>query len=436
MAASIGIDFGTTNTVLAVANEDGGVATATFSVDGETSGGCRTVLTFTLVEEGRAPVTVEIGPWAIRRYLAAPAECRFVQSPKSYLGSRLFQDTRIYGRNYRLEDIVSAFLAELTARAEGLDGPVGGCVAGRPVTFWGSDPDDGLAITRLRAAYGDAGLGGPGFVYEPVAASYYFATRLTRDATVLVADLGGGTTDYSVIRYEIGDGPTRAAPIRVTPIAHRGVGIGGDRFDFRIVQNAVAPLVGKGTTYSSFGKRFDMPAAYFNRIANWHEFSFLRTPEVLRDLRQLVRQSDDPEKLERLLALVDGNFGFHLNHRVTAAKAGLSSAESVTLSLDDLGVDVECTVTRDAFDDWIADDLAELDRHLDAVLADTRAAGAEVDVVFMTGGTSLVPAVRRRFEARFGADRIQSGDEFQSVAKGLALIGLADDRQAWTFDGT
>src|SRR3546814_15970015 len=79
------------------------------------------------------------------------------------------------------------------------------------------------------------------------------------------------------------------------------------RFDFRIVQNAVAPLLGKGTTYRSFGKRFDMPAAWFNRIANWHEFSFLRTPEVLRDLRQLSRQSDAPEKLERLLVLVDGN---------------------------------------------------------------------------------------------------------------------------------
>jgi hypothetical chaperone protein len=435
MAGSIGIDFGTTNTVLALADRDGGVATATFTMDGETSSGCRTVLTFTPAEGKANPIQVEIGPWAIRRYLAAPEECRFVQSPKSYLGSRLFQETRIYGRTWRLEDLVSAFLAALVELADGKVGPVSDCVAGRPVTFWGSDPDDGLAMTRLRTAYGDAGLGTPGFVYEPVAASYYFATRLTRDATVLVADLGGGTTDYSVIRYGIGDGAPHGAPIRVTPIAHRGVGIGGDRFDFRIVQNAVAPLVGKGTTYSSFGKRFDIPAAYFNRIANWHEFSFLRTPEVLRDLRQLVRQSDDPAKLERLLALVDGNFGFHLNHRVTAAKAALSAAESVTLSLGDLGVDVECTVERDAFDGWIADDLAELDRHLDAVLADTRKAGAEVDVVFMTGGTSLVPAVRRRFEARFGADRIQAGDEFQSVAKGLALIGLADDRRAWTFDG-
>lgn len=430
MVASIGIDFGTTNTVLALAGPDGQVTTATFTVEGTSSGGCRTVLTFTLPDEKAAPVEVEIGPWAIRRYLAAPTECRFVQSPKSYLGSRLFQETRIYGRAYKLEDIVAAFLGELVARAEGLDGPPAACVAGRPVTFWGSDPDDDLAMSRLRAGYGDAGLGRPGFAYEPVAASYYFATRLKQNATVLVADLGGGTTDYSVIRYEIGDGPPK-----VTPIAHRGVGIGGDRFDYRIVQHAVAPLVGKGSSYRSFGKRFDIPAAYFNRIANWHEFSFLRTPEVLRDLRQLARQSEEPEKLERLLALVDGNLGFHLNHRVTAAKAALSGAESVTLSLDDLGVDLACEVARADFDAWIADDLAALEHHLDAVLEDTKAAAGAVDVVFMTGGSSLVPAVRRLFERRFGAERIQAGDEFQSVAKGLALIGLAEDRSAWTFDG-
>lgn len=433
MVASIGIDFGTTNTVLALAAADGTVTSASFRIDGDGGSGCRTVLTFTQGEDdGAPPIEVEIGPWAIRRYLAGPAECRFIQSPKSYLGSRLFQETRIYGRSYRLEDIVSVFLGELMARA-GQAGtvPTVGCVAGRPVTFWGSDPDDALAMQRLGAAYGDAGLGRPDFVYEPVAASYYFATRLRQDATVLVADLGGGTTDYSVIRYGIGDGPPR-----VTPLAHRGVGIGGDRFDFRIVQNAVAPLVGKGTGYRSFGKRFDIPAAYFNRIANWHEFSFLRTPEVLRDLRLLARTADEPERLDRLVQLVDGNLGFHLNHRVSAAKAGLSGEPTVTLSLQDLGVDIACAIARSDFEDWIAEDLAELDRQLDAVLRDTaRAGGGAVDVVFMTGGSSLVPAVRAMFEARFGADRIQAGDEFQSVAKGLALIGQLGDRAAWTFDG-
>jgi hypothetical chaperone protein len=146
--------------------------------------------------------------------------------------------------------------------------------------------------------------------------------------------------------------------------------------------------------------------------------------------------ADEPERLDRLLQLVDGNLGFHLNHRVSAAKAQLSGGPMATLLLDDLGVDLACEIARADFDDWIAEDLADLDRHLDSVLEDTRrAGGGDIDVVFMTGGSSLVPAVRRMFEVRFGTDRIQAGDEFQSVAKGLALIGLLPDRSAWTFDG-
>ena len=121
MVASIGIDFGTTNTVLALAATDGSVTTASFRVDGEESGGCRTVLTFAAGDGVNAPVEVDIGPWAIRRYLAAPTECRFIQSPKSYLGSRLFQETRIHGRAYRLEDIIATFLVELVARAGDLE---------------------------------------------------------------------------------------------------------------------------------------------------------------------------------------------------------------------------------------------------------------------------------------------------------------------------
>ena len=431
MALSIGIDFGTTNTVVAMAGEDGRVATAAFGVDGQASDSCRTVVTFSVEDEARPhPITVDIGPWAIRRYLADPTACRLIQSPKSYLASPLFSETRFYGRSWKLEDIVAGFLGALAERA-GLAASLDGAttIAGRPVAFWGSAPDDGLAMQRLGLAYRAAGFGAPAFAYEPVAASYYFATRLTQAATVLVADLGGGTSDFSVIRYEPGpDG------LAVTPLGHQGIGVGGDRLDFRIVQNAVAPLVGKGTTYRSFGRPFAVPAAYFNRIASWHEFSFLRTPEIIRDLRQLARNADEPERLGRLVQLVEGNLGFHLNHRVAAAKARLSVADEADLTLEDLGVDVTTTIRRADFEDWIAEDLAVLERYIEAAVAEAgRAAGGDIDVVFMTGGTSLVPAVRALFERRFGTDRIQAGEEFQSVAKGLALIGRAQDRGVWTL---
>lgn len=441
MTVAIGIDFGTTNTVLALVDAAGRVATARFSVEGTSESGCRTVLAIGIDEDDpRAPLLTDIGPWAIRRYLAGPEECRLIQSPKSHLGSRAFQETRIYGRAVRLEHLVGWFLAALwergeLSRATGVVEPGAiRVVAGRPVTFWGANPDAELAMKRLRAAYTMAGFRNPRFVYEPVGASFYAASRLEQDATVLVADLGGGTTDYSVIRYGVRD----SGQLTITPLAHRGIGIGGDRFDFRIVQQAVAPRLGKGTTYRSFGGHFDIPAAYFNRVGNWHEFAFLRTPEVLRDLKLIARNAEAPDRIGRLLRLVDGNLGFHLSYRIAEAKAALSSNETVMLSLDDLGVDLSVLVERSALESWIADDLTTLSKVLDATLAEAEAAAGgavEIDVAFLTGGSSLVPAVRRLFETRLGADRIQAGEEFQSVAKGLALIAGLPDASAWTVDG-
>lgn len=441
MTAAIGIDFGTTNTVMALADAAGRVASARFSVDGASEGGCRTVLAIAIDEDDpRASLLTDIGPWAIRRYLAGPEECRLIQSPKSHLGSQAFQETRIFGRTVKLEQLVGWFLKAFLERtrleggSEGLNPSTLRVAVGRPVTFWGTKPDDALAMSRLRAGYAMADIADPRFVYEPVGASFYAASRLERDATVLVADLGGGTTDYSVIRYGIRDDGS----LTIAPLAHRGIGIGGDRFDFRIVQQAVAPKLGKGTTYRSLGGDFDIPAAYFNRVGNWHEFVFLRTPEILRDLRLIVRNAEAPDRIGRLLRLVEGNLGFHLSHRVAEAKAALSSTETAVLSLDDLGVDLSVPVERSAFESWIADDLAALSKVLDETLAEAEAAAGravEIDVAFLTGGSSLVPAVRRLFEARLGADRIQSGEEFHSVAKGLALIAGLPDASAWTVDG-
>ena len=159
---------------------------------------------------------------------------------------------------------------------------------------------------------------------------------------------------------------------------------------------------------------------------------------MLRDLKLIARNAEAPDRIGRLLRLVDGNLGFHLSYRIAEAKAALSSNETVMLSLDDLGVDLSVLVERSALESWIADDLTTLSKVLDATLAEAEAAAGgavEIDVAFLTGGSSLVPAVRRLFETRLGADRIQAGEEFQSVAKGLALIAGLPDASAWTVDG-
>ena len=161
---------------------------------------------------------------------------RFMQSFKSFAASRTFQDTHIFRERYRFEDLLAAFLRCLLRHAGGqLD--LGGAriVIGRPVTFAGGRPDEALAMERYAKAFGRLGVTAADYVYEPVGAAFFYARRLEHDATVLVADFGGGTSDFSVMRFE-----RIAGKMRATPLAHAGVGIAGDAFDRRIVDRVVS----------------------------------------------------------------------------------------------------------------------------------------------------------------------------------------------------
>ena len=163
-------------------------------------------------------------------------EQRFVQSLKTYLASRAFTDTRLYGTRFTIEALVATFLRDLTA-GEALHAPV---VSGRPVVFAGANADEALALARLRTAYAEAGLHAVDLAYEPLGAAYWYARDLRRDETVLVADFGGGTSDFSLLRFT-----REAGRLHAAPLAHAGVGVAGDTFDARIIERVVAPRLGQ-----------------------------------------------------------------------------------------------------------------------------------------------------------------------------------------------
>jgi len=428
MASAIGLDFGTTNTVLAVRDGE-----ATRSLGFESSAGhsdsMRTCLSF--MKDGKLgaqALKVEAGAAAIRAFIDNPGEARFLQSIKTFAASAVFQGTLIHARRHQFEDLMEIFLKRLEKYA-GTDfgSTFGRVVTGRPVKFAGSNPDETLALDRYNNALMRLGFPEIHFVYEPVAAAFYFAQNLKQDATVLVADFGGGTTDYSLIRFE-----SHAGKLTAVPLGHSGVGIAGDHFDFRIIDNVVSPQIGKGSFYKSFDKVLEIPSNYYANFGRWNQLSIFKTLKDYQDLKQLVRSSLDPERLEIFIDLIEHDEGYPLYQAVSAAKMKLSEAEEVEFYFPPLGPNSRRVIKRPAFEGWIANDLAQIEGALDEVLVKTRTLPGAIDKVFLTGGTSFVPAVRRIFENRFDRDRIESGGELLSIAHGLALIGERDDIADWT----
>jgi hypothetical chaperone protein len=415
--AVLGIDFGTTNTVLALLKPNGTTETARFG----TADVFRSVLCFWAEHYGAGTaqgsrLRHEAGPAAIEAYLDDPLDSRLIMSMKTYLAQRSFSETTIFGRRFSLEALIATFLRSFLA-ASGVD-PAGlRIVAGRPVRFAGERTDDDFGEARLRAAFAEAGMAGVDVAYEPEGAGYRFARTLDAPATVLIGDFGGGTSDFSLLRFI----PGPRGQGGVEPLGHSGVGIAGDVFDYRIIDQVISPRLGKGSSYRVMGgTELPVPPDWYSAFARWHRLSLMKNPRTLRDMREVMRNARDPHRLANLIALIEDEMGYRLYQTVSAAKAALSGAEATRLCFRHKELSIDTEITREQFEGWIAADLAQFAAAVDRVLE--QAGAPAVDHVFLTGGTSFVPAVRRLFDERFGAERVSTGGEFVSVAEGLALI--------------
>lgn len=424
----IGLDFGTTNSAVGAVLADGSCRLADFP-DGEgRTTTFRSVLHFPTDADRRSRARPVAGPNAIQSYLDEGCEGRFLQSLKSHLASRLFTEAWIFGWKFTLEDLVAEILTPLRAAARAQLGVAGERVLiGRPVHFVAGrerreDPAaDRHAEERLRAAARLAGFEEVELEYEPVAAAFEYERSLDHDELVLIGDFGGGTSDFCLVR--LGPSYRGSADRRASILGVDGVGVAGDAFDGRIVRHVVAPRLGFGSSRrSAEGTELPVPTWIYARLERWEDVSFLAAPKTMETLRRMENEAEEPTRIRSLIELVDQDLGYLLYRAVERAKCGLSDAETTTFVFDELRRRMRQEIGRDELEEWLAPPLERMAACVDRLTERCGVRGADVDRVFLTGGSSRVPCVRHLFADRFGPDKLRGGRELTTVARGLALL--------------
>lgn len=408
-----GLDFGTTNTSLTWAGRDGMPAFVDVDPVAPDPRVLRTLLYFSLEARGFV-----VGQRAIDEYLAEDMQGTLIQSIKTFLGDDTFAETWIHDRMYALEDLIAIAFRHVRAAIRELTPDDVLLVVGRPAIFVARPEKEQRAHERLRKAAALAGFERVAFQYEPIAAGLAYEATLERPELVLVADLGGGTSDFTVMLL----GPGRTGDRRDDILATGGVQVGGDTFDACIMARKLVRHFGEGTTYRSMeGRDLPFPSHLLARLGHWHQVPFLRSRKTRDLLNRLEAAGSDPAAVRRLRSLVEGNYAFFLFQEIERAKARLSTDAEATIRFRMDDIDVDERVTRAEFEAMIGPDVARVDRCMRGVLASAGIQVRDVDAVFLTGGSAQIPMVRALLADAFGAERIRTADFLTTVACGLGL---------------
>ena len=411
LMTACGLDFGTSNSAIGLFKN--GVPTLAPVEGGDTL--IPSAVFFDYETKGR----VLFGAEAIATYVGHH-EGRLMRALKSILGSPLIDEkTALGSRMVALTEVVEIFVQHLKSKAEEFAGEeMSAVVHGRPVRFVENDDTaDAKAERVLEGIAKRVGFRDVAFVYEPIAAAYHYEETVSDEETVLIADIGGGTSDFTVIRI----GPKRrAVRDRSSDIlSNDGVRIGGTDFDSLLSLRAVMPLLGLGTYLLE--KNLPMPNSLYFELANWPTINFTYTFQNERMVLELVAGSREPEKVARLLKVIRARLGHRVAFAVENAKIELSGKSDVPLPLDFIESDLAATATRQGFDEAIAAKTDRLHATAAKCIRDAGLRSDAIQTIFFTGGSSRVPAVREAVMRAAPTARVSSGSDFLSVALGLTL---------------
>jgi hypothetical chaperone protein len=411
MPASCAIDFGTSNTTVALC-QNGEVRQLDIDPGSPHPDRMPTLLYFP--PEGPAVY----GARAVDAWLAEERTGRLIQAIKRYLPSSGFEGTLVGNTVMGIEALIGGFLGQCKKVVDEAAGEnVTRVLLGRPAQFGATPERDKLAQHRLWTAARRAGFTEIGFQVEPVAAARSFERSLDRDVLCLVGDLGGGTSDFTVIRL----GPGRIGTNRADDVLGvAGVDVAGNDFDARIVYKKVAPYLGLFAKYKLEDRWVEVPTTLHHAVTRWHSLCHAKTDKNLRLLERMRRYGDDKAGLGRLEEMVVDDHGFHLFRAVEDTKIALSEGTDTVLSFHAGSLALDAPMTRDELDAALALDIRELEKVLDGLLTRLSFRPEDIDVVFLTGGTSRTLRVQQIFDERFPG-RVVSKDVFTSIGYGLGI---------------
>ncbi len=420
MSVFFGLDFGTSNSALSV-NINGKVTLLDIDAQNHSGSTLKSILYFDDREKG-----IYTGEEAVTKYIENDAEGRYMQSIKSFLPDQSFNGTEINRKHYKIDDLVALVLKQIKECGEKqINMKIDDVVLGRPVVFNDNPVRDKLAEDRLISAAKKAGFKNIRLMMEPIAAALSYEMSLDKghEKKILVGDFGGGTSDFTIMKIK--NDREIITDRQKDILAVGGVPTGGNTFDSQIMWEKLAIYYGKGLQIKSYMSNnwFEMPTTILSKLRRWHLIPQLRAYKTQESIKDLKFRSHNHKYVQNLENLIEDNYGYMLFRAIEKAKCELSSVDRTGIELNEY-LNQTINITKPEFEKTIENEVDKIDKCVEETLLKSGILKDEIDIVFLTGGSSYIPCIKALFQKKFGNGKVKHSDAFTSVAFGLGLSNI------------